>query len=184
LPTLANILTLSRLPLIPAQGFALVRGEYRVAIVLVLVSAFTDLADGIVARLFHQQTRFGAIADPVADKLTMLTIAILLAWQQRLPAWFAAAIVLRDAVIVAGALTYQLLVGRVEMAPTRLSKLNTALEFLFLVGVLAVAAGLIAPGRWYAALLWATTATILLSGTQYVVSWSRKALQATRSNRS
>jgi cardiolipin synthase len=143
--------------------------------VLLLISAVTDAADGIVARRLDQRTRFGAIADPLADKLTMLTLAILLAWLGKLPPWFAAAIVARDVVIVAGALAYQLVVGSVEMAPTQLSKLNTVLEFLLLVAVLAIAAGLVESGLWFRLLLWLTAATIVLSGIQYVVAWSVKA---------
>jgi hypothetical protein len=49
------------------------------------------------------------------------------------------------------------------------------LEFSFLTGVLALAAGMLDEGVWWRVLLWTTTTTILLSGVQYVVLWSRKA---------
>ena len=73
----------------------------------------------------------------------MLTATVLLAWQGWLPLWLAAAIVLRDVVIASGAIAYRLVVGHVEMEPTWLSKINTALEFTALAGLLGHAAALI-----------------------------------------
>jgi cardiolipin synthase len=82
-----------------------------------------------------------------------------------------------------GALVYHWRIGHVEMAPTRWSKANTALEFVLLASVLAVAAGLVERDAWLAVLLWACTATIVVSGVQYVVLWSRKASEATATQR-
>ncbi len=113
---------------------------------------------------------------------TTLAMA-LAAWQGWLPWWLAVLVVLRDGVIVGGALVYHWRIGHVEMAPTRWSKANTALEFVLLASVLAVAAGLVERDAWLAVLLWACTATIVVSGVQYVVVWSRKASEATATQR-
>lgn len=172
---LPNAITVARAVLIPAIAWALVTQDYDLALLLFVLCALGDLVDGWLARAFDVRTRFGAIADPLADKLTMLTVTLLLAWMGWLPWWFALLVVTRDVVIVSGAVAYHLHVGHVEMAPTRLSKLNTALEFLFLTGVLAMAAGVLDEGAWWRVLLWCTTATIVLSGAQYVLLWSRKA---------
>jgi cardiolipin synthase len=175
MPNLPNTITLLRFALIAPIGWLLLRRDYDVALLLFVVSALSDLADGFVARHWNLRTRFGAIADPLADKLTMLTVTLLLAAQGWLPWWFALAVVLRDVVIVAGAVAYHALIGRVEMAPTGLSKLNTALEFLLLAGTLAVAAGHADDGAWWRTLLWATFATVVLSGGHYVLAWGRRA---------
>lgn len=175
---LPNAITLLRAVLIPAIAIALYLRDYDAALLLFVLCALGDFIDGWLARALDVRTRFGAIADPLADKLTMLTVTLLLAWQQWLPWWFALLVVSRDVVIVGGALAYHLHVGHVEMAPTRLSKLNTALEFAFLAGVLSLAAQITGDGPWWRVLLWTTTLTIVASGTQYVVQWSRKALQA------
>ena len=172
---LPNALTLLRFVLVPVIGLQLLRGNFGLAGVLFLVSALSDWADGMIARHWNQRTRFGAVADPLADKLTTLTVTLLLAFQQALPWWFALAVVLRDAVIVAGALAFHLLIRPVEMAPSRLSKLNTALEFLLLLAVLAIQAGHLPDGLWRSALLAATLGTIVLSGGHYVYVWGRKA---------
>lgn len=177
---LPNGLTLLRFALVPAIAAQLLQGEYGVACALFIVAGLSDLADGMIARHWNQRTRFGAVADPLADKLTMLTVTVLLTVQHGLPWWFAAAVVLRDALIVAGALAYHLLIGPVEMAPSRISKLNTALEGSLLVAVMAVRAGYVPDGVWLQALLVTTLVTIALSGGHYVLVWSRKATQSQR----
>jgi len=173
-----NALTLLRFALVPAIALALLRGDPLLALLLFALSALSDAIDGHLARRWNQRTRFGAVADPLADKLTMLTVGVLLAWLGALPWWFVAAVVGRDLLIVAGALAYHLRFGRVEMAPTLLSKVNTGLEFTLLLGVLAIGAGLLPDGSWRLLLLYLTLATIVASGLHYVVVWGRKARQA------
>jgi cardiolipin synthase (CMP-forming) len=175
---LPNAITLLRLGLVPLIGWQLYRGEADITFWLFIVSALSDWADGFLARRWQQQTRFGAVADPLADKLTMFTVTMLLTLQHALPLWFALALVLRDLLIVGGALAFRLVIGQLEMAPTRLSKLNTALQFLLLLTVLAERAGAVPGGRWLDILLTATFVTIVLSGAQYVVVWGGKALRA------
>jgi cardiolipin synthase len=172
---LPNAITLLRAVLIPVIAFELAQHDYESALLLFVVCALSDFVDGWLARAFDLRTRFGAIADPLADKLTMLTVTLTMAWQGWLPWWFALLVAARDVVIVAGAVAYHFRVGRVEMAPTWLSKLNTVLEFTFLTGVMAMAAEMLNEGPWWRALLWTTTVTIVLSGVQYVVLWTRKA---------
>lgn len=182
---LPNAITVLRAALIPLQAWLLLERDYQTAFLLFVASGVSDLADGWIARRFNLRTRFGAIADPLADKLTMLTVVMLLSMQGWLPWWFAVLVVSRDLLIVAGATVYHFTIGEVEMAPSWISKLNTALEFVFLAGVLALAAGHFDDGPWYRALLYATAATVVASGANYVIVWSRKAMRergtATRS---
>lgn len=177
---LPNAITVLRAALIPLQAWLLLRGDYALAFALFVVSGLSDLVDGWIARRFDLRTRFGAIADPLADKVTMLTVALLLASQGWLPWWFAALVVGRDLLIVGGAAAYHLLIGEVEMAPSWISKLNTVLEFVFLACVLALGAGHLDQGPWYPALLYATAATVIASGASYVLVWSRKAISERR----
>ncbi len=175
-----NLLTLLRFSLVPLIAVEILRGAYVVALILFVVSAISDVADGAIARHWNQLTRFGAIADPLADKLTMLTVTVLLWMLDALPWWFALAVVLRDALIVAGALAYELVRGAVEMAPSRISKINTGFEFMLLLAVLAIHAGLLPDGTWRTLLLAATLVTIVLSGGSYVIVWSGKAARFRR----
>lgn len=173
-----NSITLLRVALVPLLALLLRQGEFGIALTLFIVSALSDIADGLIARHWNLRTRFGAIADPVADKLTMLTVTLLLAFDGRLPWWLAGAVVTRDVVIVGGALAYHYLIGTVEMAPSALSKLNTALEFLLLASILAVGAALVEGGTWQVVLTLATFVTILWSGAHYVLVWGRRASRA------
>jgi cardiolipin synthase len=171
-----NALTLLRFLLIPVLVVVLSQRSYGATVAVFFVSALSDFADGVIARRWNARTRFGAIADPLADKLTMLTVTLTLAAQGLLPLWLVAAIVVRDAVIVGGGLAYHYMVGRYDMAPTLLSKLNTALEFLTLAAVLGSAAGIAGTGAATPALFALLMATILASGTQYVWVWGRRAI--------
>lgn len=175
-----NAITMFRFALVPVISVQLLQREYGVAILLLIVSAVSDLADGMIARHWNCRTRFGAIADPLADKLTTLTVTVLLTLQHALPWLFALAVVLRDALIVGGGLAYHLLIGPAQMAPSRISKLNTGLEIMLLLAVLATRAGLVPDGDWRRALLGATFVTIVLSGGHYMLVWSRKATRAHR----
>ena len=175
-----NMITVVRGLLIPVIGALLLQERYVEAFWTLVASALSDLVDGQIARRFNARSRFGAIADPIADKLTMLTVTLLLAWQGLLPVWLATAMVLRDVVIVGGAVAYHRLFGHVEMTPTWLSKLNTALEFVMLAAVIADAAALVDDRAMLPLLFAAVLLSVATSGVQYVWIWGRRALTLTR----
>ncbi|HVP08089.1 MAG TPA: CDP-alcohol phosphatidyltransferase family protein [Burkholderiales bacterium] len=179
---LPNALTVLRFILIPVLVALLLRDRFETAFAVFAVSALSDLADGVVARRWNLRTRFGAIADPLADKLTMLSVALALAAQSLIPLWLVLAIVARDALIVGGAVAYHYVVGRYDMAPSRLSKLNTAVQFAALSAVLADGAGVIELSVWLPGLFALLLATIVASGAQYVWVWGRRALLARRTS--
>ena len=175
---LPNAITVLRAAMVPLLAWLLLERDYGSAFVLFVALGLSDLADGIIARRFDLRSRFGAIADPLADKLAMLTAVLLLAQQGWLPWWFALLVIGRDVVIVSGALAYHFLVRHVEMAPTWLSKVNTAFEFLFVASVLALSAGFLEEGEWFPVFLTATSLTVIASGAQYVIVWGRKAMRS------
>ena len=175
-----NILTLIRLGLIPVMAYYLLLQAYAMALLIFLVAALTDLADGYIARRFKLTSSFGATLDPIADKLSMLVATVLLAWLLLLPIWLAIAIVVRDILIVAGALAYRITLGHVEIAPTRLSKANTFIEFTVLLLVMAAAAGWIDTGARIATVFLIVFITVIASGAQYVWLWGRKAISESR----
>lgn len=179
---LPNALTVLRFVLIPVLVALLLQDRFEAAFAVFAVSAVSDLADGIVARRWNLRTRFGAIADPLADKLTMLSVALALAAQSMIPLWLALAIVARDALIVGGALAYHFVVGRYDMAPSWLSKINTAVQFVALSAVLADAAGVIEVSALLPVLFALLMATIAASGAMYVWVWGGRAMRERRPN--
>lgn len=83
--TIPNILSIFRILLLPLFVYLYLHAEttwefLRAAIVLA-VSALTDLADGKIARRFNMISKLGKVLDPIADKLTHITIAFCLCWQ-------------------------------------------------------------------------------------------------------
>ena len=171
-----NLITLARIVLIPVMAYFLVREAYSIALPTFLVAALSDFADGYIARRFKLTSRFGAALDPVADKLNMLVATVLLAWQALMPIWLATAIVVRDIVIVLGALAYRMALGHLDIAPTRLSKVNTFIEFTVLLLVMAAAAGWVDAGTWMPTVFLIVFATVVASGAQYLWLWGRKAI--------
>lgn len=170
-----NLITAVRLVFVPLLMYLLLAEHYRGAVAVFLAAGVSDALDGYLARRLKQQTRLGALLDPVADKLIILTAVVLLAWQGLLPLWLAAAVVLRDLVIVAGAMAYRFRAGSLEMAPTWLGKANTVLEFAALALIMAVGGHLTSGGLWLDTLLIAVFVTTVASGLQYVWIWTRKA---------
>lgn len=173
----SNIITLIRLGLVPLIAYCLVTAAYGIAFLLFLVAALSDLVDGIIARRFKLISTVGAALDPIADKLNMLAAAVLLAWQTLLPTWLAIAIVARDLLIVIGALVYRMAFGHMEIAPTRLSKINTAIEFTILLLAMALGAGWIKAGDWMRIAFLTVMVTIIISTTEYVWTWGHKAVR-------
>jgi cardiolipin synthase len=173
--TLPNIITFIRLGLLPVLLWALAIRQYEAAFWLFVAASVGDGLDGYLARRLDQMSRLGALLDPIADKLTILGIAWILATQGTLPVWIAALMSLRDLVIVAGALAYRQVVGTLEMAPTRLSKLNTVIEFLLLALALMLANQWIEATPWLTPYLALVAFSVVVSGAQYVWVWGNKA---------
>lgn len=74
------------------------------AVGLIVIAALTDYFDGRIARGFHQVTEFGKIVDPIADKIGIGAVGLVLALQGKIAWWFLVAVLLRDIAILAGGL--------------------------------------------------------------------------------
>ena len=76
--TIPNLLSVIRIALIPVFAVLYLRGDMIPAVTILIVSGLTDLFDGKIARRFNQVSDLGKILDPVADKLTQITVAVIL----------------------------------------------------------------------------------------------------------
>jgi len=104
--TLPNILSLSRLALLPVFFWLMSQPDRRYWIgggVLILYGIISDILDGMLARKLNQVTEAGKIIDPLADKVTAGAVAIFCVIQRDLPLWALAVTVARDLALVAGA---------------------------------------------------------------------------------
>ena len=76
--TVPNFLSFIRIILVPVFGVLFYKGHHAAAVAVLIISGLTDFADGKIARRFNQISALGKILDPVADKITQLTLAVLL----------------------------------------------------------------------------------------------------------
>ncbi len=172
---LPNAISLLRIALIAPILMMILAGSFGWALALFWLAGFSDGVDGYLAKRFDWHTRLGALLDPVADKLLVAGTFMTLAYTQHIPVWLAAIVILRDVIIVTGATAYNFIVGPVQGEPTRISKLNTALQLLFLLFVLS-RAGFGWPDEIAITILGASIlVTVVISGIDYVWSWSRRA---------
>ena len=164
-----------RIALIAPILILILQGSFGWALALFGLAGFSDGLDGYLAKRFDWHTRLGALLDPIADKLLVAGLFITLAYTQDIPVWLAAVVIVRDVVIVAGAMVYNFFVRPVEGEPTRVSKLNTALQLLFLLFVIS-RAGFGWPEPIALTVLGASVlVTVVISGVDYVWSWPSRA---------
>ncbi|MBT8108846.1 MAG: CDP-alcohol phosphatidyltransferase family protein [Gammaproteobacteria bacterium] len=172
---LPNAISMLRIALIVPILVLMLDGEFGWALALFVIAGFSDGLDGYLAVRFDWQSRLGGLLDPTADKLLITGMFVTLAWIGQIPVWLAAIVILRDVVIVSGALAYNFIVKPVPGEPTRISKLNTALQMLFVLFVLS-RAGFAWPEKITITVLGASIlVTVVISGVDYVWSWSRRA---------
>ena len=172
---LPNAISLFRIALVAPILVLIVDGRFDLALILFFVAGFSDGVDGYLAKRFNWHTRLGALLDPIADKLLVAGTFLILVYTGHVPLWLTAIVILRDVVILGGAAAYAVFVGPIEGEPTRISKLNTALELSFILFVLSRAAF-----GWPAEVAItvagaAVLVTVVISGIDYVWSWTRRA---------
>lgn len=180
---LPNALCILRMLLVVPVAWLLSAGEYQLTLWLFAFAGLTDGLDGFLAKRCGWTSELGKILDPLADKILLVSVFITLAALGIVPVWLAATAVARDVIITAGAISYNALYGYPHGKPTIISKINTLCQIVYLL--LAVAAK---AGEWQAdialmilgALVFITT---VVSGIDYVVVYSRKAIDASRQQR-
>ena len=139
--TFATALTSLRFLLIPFIVFAMIFQEWGIACICFVSAALSDILDGYIARLFNQKTFLGACLDPIADKLLTLSVFTTLAFVQSplfsIPKWFVFTVLIKEIILVFGALFIILLRGKIEIHPTMLGKLTMCVQVLFIIWLFA-----------------------------------------------
>ena len=126
-----NILTIIRFLLIPFIIYFLAINQYIVGVILFIISGITDVVDGAIARKFNFITDFGKLMDPLADKLTQISVLATLMIKELIPVWILEIVIAKEAVMIAGA---SFLYGRdVVVSSKWFGKLATVLFFIAIV---------------------------------------------------
>jgi cardiolipin synthase len=177
--TAANQLTLLRMLLVPVFVILLMYGYRGWALVSFFVAGITDLLDGLIARRSGQKTTLGTWLDPMADKLLLVTMFVMLTLPgiglaNRLPLWFTILVISRDVVIVLTVAVVNLAVGRRTFRPSIYGKIATALYIV--TGVAALYFNYLEqPSLLVQALIYASLAITFISAGHYAVQVARMA---------
>lgn len=174
--TLPNVLTLMRLILIAPFGWLCIHGYDIWALVLFLIAGVTDTVDGTLARRLNQQSKFGRLADPIADKLLItvsyLALSLFRAGLPAIPLWVAIAVIGRDAFILIGSLVVYASTASTSFQADVFGKANTFIELGTIVVVL-VSARLVFLTHLMTAVYVLLIASLLVSTSDYVLQGSR-----------
>ena len=95
-----NILTIIRFILVPFIYTSVINGYYLTALIIFTISAITDILDGFIARKFNYISDFGKLMDPLADKLTQISLLLALSFLKILPWWIFAIVFIKELVLV------------------------------------------------------------------------------------
>ena len=171
--TIPNLLSLLRMGLTPLFLVAVVSGHALGALLIFGLAGVTDGIDGFIARRFGQQSRLGAYLDPAADKLLLTSAYVVLAIPglhagALIPPWVTVVVIARDVIIVVVTVILALALHMSNFPPSWLSKVNTTVQVVGAILVLASAlwAPLVAVAEWA---IWAVLATTLASGVDYLL---------------
>ena len=177
-----NAICVFRIVLVLPVVALLLAGQFETALVLIVVAGLSDGLDGFLAKNFGWRSRLGSLLDPAADKLLLVSVFLTLTYLSLTPLWLAATVVLRDLVIVGGALAYQILIGPVTGEPRAVSKLNTACQLVLVLSIITAQAYGWPPATSILVLGAAVFVTSVVSGLDYVLIWSKRAWRAKNSS--
>lgn len=171
--TIPNYITIFRLLLVPAVVLALISGRMEWALACFVAAGVSDGLDGFIARQFDQRSELGAYLDPMADKLLLVSVFVMLGYMSELPLWLVFAAVSRDALIVGAVLLSTIMGNPVAMKPLFVSKANTAVQIVLVIVVLAELAFSKTFGEARPILIIVSGLLTATSAAAYLVQWMR-----------
>jgi cardiolipin synthase len=131
-----NLLTLMRLFIIPFLVIEILDGHYRIAFALFILAGISDALDGLLARWLSQRTTLGQYLDPIADKLLLSTLFVVLTHVGMIPRYVTVLVFSRDLGILLISTLLFVTAGLRDFRPSLFGKLNTLLQIVALIAVL------------------------------------------------
>ncbi len=170
-----NLISILRIFLSIPVVWMLLQHNFSIALILFALAGVSDGLDGYLAKHYGWQSRLGGLLDPLADKILLVLSVLSLGWLELLPSWLVFVVILRDLVIITGAFVYNFQVAELDAAPTLLSKFNTVVQIVLVLAVVLDQGLISMPQLLMQGLIFLTLATTILSGSNYVYVWSRRA---------
>jgi cardiolipin synthase len=173
--TAPNQLTLARLAFLPFVINNLVENRYGWALLLFAIAGLSDGLDGLLARRLKQQTLLGQYLDPIADKLLLSTVFLVLSIVHKIPWKFTVLVFSRDICIILVSAVLYAIAGLRDFRPSIFGKANTFAQLAAVVFVMLLE---VHPARWVwigeKTFLRATFAFTIVSGLHYVYLVGRR----------
>ncbi len=171
--TIPNYITIFRFILVPFIVMALLSGYVGAALIGFIVAGVSDGVDGFIARRYDQKSELGAYLDPIADKLLLVSLFVVLGVLKELPVWLVIVVVSRDIFIV-GAVILGAVMGKpMEMRPLGVSKVNTAFQITLVAIILADSTFDFSLTGIRTILVWTVALLTAASATAYLVAWTK-----------
>ncbi|MBB4065518.1 CDP-alcohol phosphatidyltransferase family protein [Gellertiella hungarica] len=171
--TIPNIITIARFLLVPAVIYALAHGEMVLAFALFVTAGVSDAVDGFIARHFNQRSELGAWLDPLADKLLLVSVFVMLGVLGELPDWLIFLVVSRDVLIIGAVVLASVMDQPMEADPILVSKASTAAQITLAAVALAAPAFALEPGVLLTVLIGLVAVLTTLSAASYFRIWMR-----------
>lgn len=131
-----NLITLLRFAAVPLLVWWLLDKQFQNALLLCLLMGASDALDGFLARAFDWKTTLGSYLDPAADKVMLISAYVALGILDLLPHWLVFIVIIRDVVLLAGAVSYVSSTRRFDIKPSLISKFNTFIQILLVLAVI------------------------------------------------
>jgi cardiolipin synthase len=169
---LPNIMTLTRVLLIPLFVIFIINKLFAWALITFAVAGITDGIDGMVARITRKRTELGAYLDPIADKLLLMAAFVTLAIIELLPSWLTVIVITRDVIILVGFLVLLLTNYHPKIKPSLISKVTTVFQISTIILVFMAGYAPIFKELFTIA-IYGTCIFTILSGAHYIYFGTR-----------
>ena len=167
-----NLICLARIVLVIPIVRSLWQEQFLLSLLLIIIAGLSDILDGYLAKKNNWRSYLGAVLDPAADKILLVSLFLTLQSMGLIPLWLTLTVIARDLMIVFGLSLYRYFVGVPEPKPTRISKFNTTLQLAFIIFVI-LAQGIQFPFEILAMVCGSLVfVTSILSGLDYWIVWS------------
>ena len=167
-----NLICFARIALVIPIIRLLFQEQFLLSLLLILVAGLSDILDGYLAKKNNWRSYLGAVLDPAADKILLVSLFLTLQSMDLIPLWLTLTVILRDLMIVFGLSLYRYFVDVPQPNPTRISKFNTLLQLAFIILVI-LAQGIQFPFAILSMVCGSLVfVTSILSGLDYWIIWS------------
>ncbi|MEE8393568.1 MAG: CDP-alcohol phosphatidyltransferase family protein [Rhodospirillales bacterium] len=170
------MITFARVVSVPLMVWMILGGYFMAAFWVFMAAGASDAIDGIVAKRFNLETEFGKYLDPLADKALLVSVYLTLGHQELIVSWLVILVVFRDAMIVGGAILFDILTHSLNMRPLFISKANTLAQIVLAAAVIGIEAYDIDDPGLVGVMIYLVGLTTVLSGAAYAITWGRMAV--------